>query len=244
MSWKREEKLTHVGAVGMRAEAAQTLWAVWSNWGVRFHLISHQNPAHNLIGELYMSTAPLLPPPSPPSPPSPLPVWKSHCKQWGGPTDQNKWCFCAGAGSRWLQAEIVEVFARERLFVTTQSKWIYEAPVGRRHQSSKLFEVRVERSAERRVQRHESGVCLPQSACVFVNLWQRSLLKCCEGRKQGVNSVLWTKAAITNLISILKFIVAVELNHFSSCKEKKKKKKKWDRCYKESPMKSEKQITF
>lgn len=28
MSWKHEEKLTHVGAVGMTAEATQTLWAV------------------------------------------------------------------------------------------------------------------------------------------------------------------------------------------------------------------------
>lgn len=56
---------THLGA-DVTADAAQTLWTVWSNWCVKYHLINWENPA-NLIRELHITRAPLL-----------LAIWKSH----------------------------------------------------------------------------------------------------------------------------------------------------------------------
>lgn len=102
---------THLGA-DVTADAAQTLWTVWSNWCVKYHLINWENPA-NLIRELHITRAPLL-----------LAIWKITCEHWWGRTDQNKWCFCVGlvAGG----CRVTSSWCWEGVAVAmTETKWIW-----------------------------------------------------------------------------------------------------------------------
>lgn len=95
---------------------------VWSNWCVRYHLINWSDPAHNLIWELHRTRAAAA-------------HMGITCKQRGDLTDQNKWCFGWGAGG--CRATFPRCWEGATV-VITESKWGYEAPVGPRHQSSKL----------------------------------------------------------------------------------------------------------
>lgn len=40
MLWKQDETQTHVGATDVIVDAAQNLWAICSDWYVKYHLIN------------------------------------------------------------------------------------------------------------------------------------------------------------------------------------------------------------